>query len=200
MAIVNITPKIEIAIVGDKYVGKTSLIKFWLSLNSESITTAAIYSKIFWADHDPVQINIQRLSENNLDQVPINKKYHAIIYMANKESIRLWMERVHPVCHQSTFHCIIEFCMDDNIGFLSPNKEMLICGQNIPYYLVTYELPTQLADILNTITLEAYRVAKKEILCIDLPSVIPSKSPVVCIEDEYVYIDGANKTDSCRIQ
>ncbi|XWV24864.1 putative ORFan [Tupanvirus deep ocean] len=165
--ILHTPPKIDIAVVGDNNIGKTSLIKFWLSLRANTITTYDTYSKIFWMDNDPIQINIHKVSSENFGYNLENKLFSAIVYtysienITSKDNIRIWMGKMEPYYNIFTYQCVLCLSLDD----ISESMKHITTFQEIPHFGTSFRTPSKLINILNKITTEAYKTA--EILSLD---------------------------------
>ncbi|XWV26112.1 putative orfan [Tupanvirus soda lake] len=165
--ILHTPPKIDIAVVGDNDIGKTSLIKYWLSLRANTITTYDIYSKIFWVDNDPVQINIHKVSPENFGYNLENKLFSAIVYIYNienissKNSVEFWIDKMEPYRNIFTYQCVLCLSLED----ISESTKHIISFQNIPHFGSSFRTSKKLIDILNKITTEAYNTA--EIMSLD---------------------------------
>jgi hypothetical protein len=153
-------PTINIAVVGDKNIGKTSLIRFWLSFGSDTIITNNTYSKIFWMENNPVQINICKISKNINNSQFENKIYHAIVYVyditncTSNNSVNYWFDAMEKYKKFWTHQYIISLSKNEII------PEKIITDKNIEHYASSLSIPSILSDILNNITISAYKSAK----------------------------------------
>jgi hypothetical protein len=160
-------PKIDIAVIGDQNIGKSSLIKFWLSLGHNTITDSNIYSKIFWFDNnEPLQINIYKISNNNYDNNDLeNKKYCAIVYVYSNslfDSVSEWLYKTKKYVNNDTYQCIILLTSsesdEDFYDHLAPK---FFDHNEIEHFVISPKSNTKILHVLNKITVEACKVGKK---------------------------------------
>ena len=82
-------PKIDIAIVGNQLSGKTTLIKFWLSLSPDTIIVSDTYNKIIWIDGEAVQVSVKEISNDQKRSWVTfrnDKKYNTVVYVRNTDN------------------------------------------------------------------------------------------------------------------
>lgn len=173
---INGPPKIEIAIVGNRHVGKKSLIYYWLSLGSKNITNSNIYSKIFWLMNEPVQINIYKISHDNYllaGNKSLAKNYHAIVYVDDLENIKndnihdikYWIDKMKYYTNTLTYQHIIALTTDTELNERLDETEKaykkFYVDHKIGYDIVPIKSSNKLSQILDIITSEAYDAVKQ---------------------------------------
>jgi GTPase SAR1 family protein len=201
---VHTPPIINIVVVGDKNIGKTSLIRFWLSLGSNTIITDNVFSKIFWVGTDPIQINIYKISERNINYPKLeNKLYHAIVYVydvtneISKNSVNDWLNIMAKYKNSWTYEYILSLSKNDTIT----DASNLVSS-------------TILSNVLDNITISAYKSAKDMIIEygplitnnnneMDIFTCNKASSPQTSLvfsymEDEF-YIIGNGENENCCI-
>ncbi|AYV85119.1 MAG: putative orfan [Satyrvirus sp.] len=140
---------VEIAVVGNQNVGKTTLIKYWLSWNIKSISTSDMYSKLIWHKNRPIQINIYKLSSENFREnfstFLINGKiFHSIIYVYNienefsKNMVPVWIKKMDYYANDFTYKIVIGLSKNSNNTLDDKILEIknFYSGYNIEYFCV----------------------------------------------------------------
>ncbi len=154
--------RIEIAVVGDDNVDKSSLIKFWLSLGYNSIKNSDVYSKFFWLDNEPLQINIYKISNQNYENIFLQSKiYGAIVYVhcnSFMESMTEWFCKTKKYISEHTYQCIIMLSLlDADEEFYNGFTLKFFDYDSIDYYMITPKSESNISVILNKITIHAYK-------------------------------------------
>ena len=171
--------KIDIAVIGGKNSHKTKIIKFWLSLGSNTAVQGAVYSKIFWVENNPLHVDIHKISE--ISEFTIN--YHAIVYVCRSvtdiDTVFALMDSfAKNDCYQCT---ILLDHMPSNTLF---NKDL---------YCTSLDNES-LLPILSDITMKAF---KQSHITFDKVNTV-LKETAELFEDNYVELSQID-TDCCRL-
>lgn len=218
-------PIVNIAVFS-KQIDTTDLIKYWLSLNENAVVSPCVYSKLFWIENDPIQINIYKISCDTCQLKSFNKIYHTIVYLSenNNDDIIIDSNNFKPYKGKYTTECVILVGESESEDIIEKIEiievtevtEVIDCAdsveniieetQQISYHFVEKNNFDQLLQVLNTITKDAYNSAKLETknnVNLDKSSVKPIskkhyRSKIGCIEDEFYVLDRSD-TDGCMI-
>lgn len=168
------TPSINIAVVGQREIGKTKLICDWLSLSVGTIIVSNVFSKIMWIGEDSVQVNIHEFSSHNSIKLP-NEMFHAILYVYDidndnsKEIIPGWIEFMKNKKNDLSYQVILGLSkktnLELNLEFEEIKKEInnirkFYEEDKIMYHRYSSIWSKQLSDLLETIILEAYDIIR----------------------------------------
>lgn len=176
----NKVHKINIAVVGNSNVGKSTLIEYWLSVkplfhrdNSNSISYSRIspnirpifsntYSKIFWKSDEPIQINISKISPTSNDT---SKIFHAILYLyryetpaeATEQMLDEWIKKMENCISNHTYQIIVgttgktlEEIETNNFNKKKYHEQKINCSEQ------SLQPSMALATFLDEITISAY--------------------------------------------
>ena len=172
-AFISRAQKMDIAVVGDRAIGKTTLIKFWLSLTTDTVITSDIYSKMIWLDQNPIQLTIYEISSKNVMRPNLFKKYyHAIVYLydIDKEStwtaIPQWIEYMKTQINDLTYQTILGLSNkpDEQLELESETylkTRKFYAQMKIAYNIHSIQPSESLSKLVGMITDEAYDAVKK---------------------------------------
>ena len=204
----NTVPKINIAVVGNKKIGKGKMIRYWLALGPNKIVLSNIYTKMYWFNGKPCQISIYKFTEKNfLNSYLQSHVYQVIVYICNltDDSVELWMTRMKKKITNLIYQCII--LITSAAHSHNSNETMTIYKNKyqLDTYLFLWEKQSDWIRHLKKITWKAYhnlsKTKPKSNAHISIKS-RPHKGPskIHCFEDYFVPVGNChNKSDSCKI-
>lgn len=170
-------PRIDIAVVGDTSVGKTSIIKFWLSLNIETIVASGVYSKVIWMDDAAVQMCIHEISPLNRNKQNLvynsKKYYHTVVYVYDLnnndtwKSIPGWIDFMRNRINYFTYQMILGLSdrPNEELDFESDKISKIrkkYVDRRISYHIHSSQPSESLSRLIGEITTEAYDIVMRD--------------------------------------
>ena len=142
----------NIAVVGNNCPKKLSFINFWISNGEEPLNESYIYTKIFWLNKNPIQINIYDISKNNYNNIT-NELFHAIVYLCEIQDttyILSWMNKMDNFSDKNTYQTVIALSNSSTNNILDKNS--------IVSEICSFDCPQKMTDVINNIVNETLNI------------------------------------------
>lgn len=142
---------VNVAIIGSDEKMILSLIEYWLSLKPNDITVQNIFSKIFWANNEPIQINIYYFLSD--EKMLCDITWHSIVYLMDHNNLDYILEQ------KSSYQCILELIFSDKTCIDDISNKYINQTHQITHYVCSIA-NDKLVKYLDEITTEAYQRSK----------------------------------------
>lgn len=142
---------VNVAIVGADEKLILTLIEYWLSLGPNDLASQNIFSKIFWANEEPVQINLYYFRSHHELQIDII--WHAIVFLMDTITETI------DVDSNSSFYCMLELKDINETNEIDIYDKYIDSTNKMTHYVCSIK-SNHLVKYLDEITTEAYHYSK----------------------------------------